>query len=195
MRDTPIVRIMTTDPITIASTDSVADARALFESSNIHHLPVVDDGKLAGIVSSADLLKLFLIDQRAELLANARVRQIMEVCPVTLDARATLREAAEKLQVGSFHALLVIDEKRRLVGIVTSGDLMAALVKALPVGDGSIIEAPEQNLAELIEDNQKLKAVCQAAELYIRSGHGEREHSVLVKRLADARGSKRDVKL
>ncbi len=195
MRDTPIVRIMTTDPITIGSADSVADARALFESRNIHHLPVVDDGKLAGIVSSADMLKLFLVDERAELLANARVRQIMEVCPVTLDARATLREAAEKLRIGSFHALLVIDEQRTLVGIVTSGDLIDALLKSLPVGDGSIIEAPEQNLSELIEDSQKLKAVYQAAELYIRSGHGEREHSVLVKRLADVRSSKGDVKL
>ena len=195
MRDTPIVRIMTTDPITIGSADSVADARALFESRNIHHLPVVDDGKLAGIVSSADMLKLFLADERADLLANARVRQIMEVCPVTLDARATLREAAEKLRIGSFHALLVIDEERALVGIVTSGDLIDALLKSLPVGDGSIIEAPEQNLSGLIGDNQKLKAVYQAAELYIRSGHGEREHSVLVKRLADVRSSKGDVKL
>ena len=195
MRDTPIVRIMTTDPITIGSADSVADARALFESRNIHHLPVVDDGKLAGIVSSADMLKLFLADERADLLANARVRQIMEVCPVTLDARATLREAAEKLRIGSFHALLVIDEERTLVGIVTSGDLIDALLKSLPVGDGSIIKAPEENLSELIEDSQKLKAVYQAAELYIRSGHGEREHSVLVKRLADVRNSKGDVKL
>ena len=195
MRDTPIVRIMTTDPVTIGSTDSVAEARALFESRNIHHLPVVDDGKLAGIVSSADLLKLFLVDERADLLANARVRQIMEVCPMTLNAKATLREAAEKLQIGSFHALLVIDEERTLVGIVTSGDLIDALLKSLPVGDGSIIEAPDQGLSELVEANQKLKAAYQAAELYIRSGHGEREHSVLVKRLADVRSSTRDVDL
>lgn len=193
MRDTPIVRIMTADPITIGSTNSVADARAVFDSHSIHHLPVVDDGKLVGIVSSADLLKLFLVDERADLMAKARVRQIMEVCPVTLDARATLREAAEKLQFGSFHALPVIDEERALVGIVTSGDLIGALLKSLPVGDGSIIEAPDQSLSELIEDNQKLKAVYQAAELFIRSGQGEREHSVLVKRLADVRSGKRNV--
>ena len=56
MRDTPIVRIMTADPITIEPTNSVADARAIFDTRKIHHLPVVDDGKLVGIVSSADLL-------------------------------------------------------------------------------------------------------------------------------------------
>jgi acetoin utilization protein AcuB len=193
MRDTPIVRIMTADPITIRSTDSVADARAIFDSRKIHHLPVVDNGKLVGIVSSADLLKLFLVDERADLMQSARVRQIMEVCPVTLDVCATLREAAEKLQIGRIHALLVVDEERTLVGIVTSGDLIDALLKSLPVGDGSIIEAPEQSLSQIIEDNQKLKAVYQAAELYMRSGQGEREHSVLVKRLADVRSSKRDV--
>lgn len=193
MRDTPIVRIMTADPITIGSTDSVADARAIFESRNIHHLPVVDKDKLVGIVSSADLLKLFLVDERADLMQSAKVRQIMEVAPVTLGSSATLRDAAEKLQIGSFHALLVIDEERALVGIVTSGDLIDALLKSLPVGDGSIIEAPEQGLSEIIEDNQKLNAVYQAAELYIRSGQSEREHSVLVKRLADVRNSKRDV--
>lgn len=195
MRDTPIVRIMTADPVTIGSTDSVADARAIFDSRKVHHLPVVDNGKLVGIVSSADLLKLFLLDERADLLANARVRQIMEVCPVTLDVTATLRDAAEKLQVGSFHALPVIDEARALVGIVTSGDLIDALLKSLPVGDGSIIEAPEQSLSGLIEDNQRLQAVYKAAELYMRSGHGEREHSVLVKHLAEVRNSARDVEL
>jgi len=195
MRDTPIVRIMTAAPYTIGSTANVAEARALFQSRNIHHLPVVDDGHLVGILSSADLLKLFLLDGQVSLSANAKVGQIMEVCPMTLESTATLREAAERLQAGSFHALLVIDEDRSLVGIVTSGDLIDALLKSLPVGDGSIIEAPEQNLSNLIEDNRKLRHVYDAAELYIRSGHGEREHSVLVKRLAEMRSSRGDVAL
>jgi len=39
------------------------------------------------------------------------------------------------------------------------------------------------------DQNQLLQHACQAAELYMRSGHGEREHSVLVKRLADLRNS------
>ncbi|MGB5256186.1 MAG: CBS domain-containing protein [Woeseiaceae bacterium] len=195
MRDTPISRIMTTDPVTIAPTETVAAARALFESRNIHHLPVVDDGKLVGIISSADLLKLFLLDEQTALSANARVGQIMEVCPVTLDAGATLRQAAEKLRTASFHALLVIDAERRLAGIITSGDLIDALLKSLPVGDGSIIEAPEQGLSDLIHDNQKLRKVYEAAELYVRSGHGEREHSVLIKRLSDIRSTSRRVAL
>jgi CBS domain-containing protein len=42
-----------------------------------------------------------------------------------------MRDAAEKLSVGGFHALPVVDKKRRLVGIVTSSDLVGQLVARL----------------------------------------------------------------
>ena len=44
---------------------------------------------------------------------------------------ATLREAAEKLSMGSFHALPVVDRKRRLHGIVTSSDIIGELLRRL----------------------------------------------------------------
>ena len=60
------------------------------------------------------------------------------------------------------------------------GEAEAALNRP---GDDSAARA----LLYLRDRNRVLDQVCQAAELYIRSGHGEREHSVLIKRLADAR--------
>lgn len=185
MRDTPIDRIMTTDPVIIGPGDSAAKARKLFKTSAIHHLPVVDSGKLVGMVSSADLLKLYVLDDDVALATLATVSQIMELNPVVLTTTATLRDAAEKLMKGGFHALPVVDADRSLVGIVTSVDLIDALLKSLPVGDGSIIEAPAQSLSDLMEDNRLLRQVCKAAELYLRSGHGEHEHSVLIKCLDD----------
>lgn len=185
MRDTPIDRIMTTDPVIIGPGDSAAKARKLFEASAIHHLPVVDNGRLVGMVSSADLLKLYVLDEDAALATLATVSQIMELDPVVLTTTATLRDAAEKLMNGGFHALPVVDADRSLVGIVTSVDLVDALLRSLPVGDGSIIEAPAHSLSDLMEDNRLLRQVCKAAELYLRSGHGEHEHSVLIKCLDD----------
>ena len=187
MRDTSIDRIMTTEPVMIGPGDSAAKARELLETSGIHHLPVVENGKLVGIVSSADLLKLYLLDEDVPLSALATVSQIMELNPVVLATTATLRDAAQKLMGGGFHALPVVDADRNLVGIVTSVDLIDALLKSLPVGDGSIIEAPAHGLSDLVEDNRLLQQVCQAAELYVRSGQGEHEHSVLVKCLDDVR--------
>lgn len=195
MRDTPIDRIMTAEPTTIGPNESATTARKTMEAEGIHHLPVVDNGKLVGIVSSADLLKLYMLDGQTTLSANATVEQIMEVSPVVIATSAKLRDAAEKLLVGGYHALPVVDPDRALVGIVSSGDLIDALVKSLPVGDGSIIEAPEQNLSDLIEQNRKLRRACEAAELYVRSGHAEHEHSVLIKCLADVKHTEESVAL
>lgn len=193
MRDTSIDRIMTINPVMIGPGDSAAKARELLETSAIHHLPVVENGRLVGIVSSADLLKLYVLDQEVALSALATVSQIMELKPVVLTTTATLRDAAEKLMSGGFHALPVVDDDRNLVGIVTSVDLIDALLKSLPVGDGSIVQAPENDLSDLMEDNRLMLQACDAAELYVRSGHAEHEHSVLIKCLADLRRHKESV--
>jgi len=193
MRDTSIDRIMTINPVVIGPGDSAAKARELLETSAIHHLPVVENGRLVGIVSSADLLKLYVLDQEVALSALTTVSQIMELKPVVLTTTATLRDAAEKLMSGGFHALPVVDDDRNLVGIVTSVDLIDALLKSLPVGDGSIVQAPEHSLSDLMEDNRLMLQACDAAELYIRSGHAEHEHSVLIKCLADLRRHKESV--
>ena len=193
MRDTSIDRIMTINPVMIGPGDSAAKARELLETSAIHHLPVVENGRLVGIVSSADLLKLYVLDQEVALSALATVSQIMELKPVVLTTTATLRDAAEKLMNGGFHALPVVDDDRNLVGIVTSVDLIDALLKSLPVGDGSIVQAPENDLSDLMEDNRLMLQACDAAELYVRSGHAEHEHSVLIKCLADLRRHKESV--
>jgi len=136
MRDISIEQIMTPDPATISPQSSAAEARRLLESNFINHLPVVEGNRLVGIVSSSDLLKLHLLDDRLAIFARATVDQIMETNLVVLNKSTTLREAAEKLSMGNFHALPVVNKKRRLVGIVTSSDLIGELVKHLPDGSG-----------------------------------------------------------
>ena len=128
MRDIPIERVMTPDPATISPQSSAAEARRLLDSNVIHHLPVVEGDRLVGIVSSSDLLKLYLLDDKLAIFERATVDQIMETKLIVLDRHATLLEAAEKLSMGGFHALPIVDKKRKLVGIVTSGDLIGELL-------------------------------------------------------------------
>jgi CBS domain-containing protein len=132
MRDIPIERIMTPDPATISPQSSAAEARRLLDSNVINHLPVVERDRLVGIVSSSDLLKLYLLDDKLTIFARATVDQIMETKLVVVNRKATLREAAEKLSMGNFHALPVVNRRRRLIGIVTSSDLIGELMKRLP---------------------------------------------------------------
>lgn len=228
MRDVPIDRIMTTDPITIGQYEPVVEARAILRSNDLNHLPVVDDGKLIGIVTTADMLKFSMLDEDAEVLKTIQVRQIMQAGPQVLTTDANLRSAADKLSSGGFHALPVVELDRTLVGIVTSSDLIQHLLKQIPVGDGSLrikgiinggaapedidvsaeIQEVEQARAKgdtlndlekalltLNERNRQLDAVFQAAERYVRSGHADHEHSVLVKRLSDIWASGAELKL
>lgn len=68
---------MSENPITVSPDTSVEQAYALLELGELHHLPVVDDGKLVGIVSTADLLKLYLLDEPVDAMDRIRVASIM----------------------------------------------------------------------------------------------------------------------
>ena len=133
MHDIAIDKVMTSDPATVSPQSSAAEARRLLDSNVIHHLPVVEGDRLVGILSSSDLLKLHLLDNTMALFTRATVDQIMETNVTVLGKNSTLREAVEKLSMGNFHALPVVDRKRRLLGIVTSTDLMNELM--LRLGD------------------------------------------------------------
>lgn len=186
MRNEPIDRIMTENPATVAPGDSLADASKLFESSGVHHAPVVDNGELVGILSASDFLKLHFLKGANVSPEKVQVRQLMQANPVVLAYDSSLRDAAEKLRVGEFHALPVIDDDGVVVGMITTSDLVQYLLHHVPQGDGSIQE-DAGGLRDVVQQNRLLKAVCDAAELYIRSGHADREHSVLVKRLDELR--------
>ena len=218
MRDIPIIRIMTTDPETVGPEFPASAAKSILGSGDIHHLPVVRDGKLIGIVSSSDLLKIYLLENGSTSLEDVTVNRIMTTDPIVLESQASLRDAATILSEGGFHALPVVESDRTLVGIVTSSDLIDHLLHQLPTGDGSIESRPEgdsnrepegDEIAEALREaeeavksgngasklaqvllylqkrNRLLQDACKAAEVYVRSGHGEHEHAVLVKRLSD----------
>lgn len=217
MRDVSVARVMSENPVTVTPDTSVEQAHALLEIGALHHLPVVEDGRLVGIVSSADLLKLHLLDEPAETMDNVHVASIMANSPVTLSHRASLRDAVEKLSVGGFHALPVTGDDGELAGIVTSADLGLYLLQRMPAGDGSLDAEPEtagqgglmsdarfvEGLRALktaddrdavasfarvlLDERRTLEAVRKAAERYFRSGHAEQELTKLKKVLAEAR--------
>jgi len=136
MRDIAINRIMTTDPLTIRPDESVATAKELLESNGIHHLPVVENGVLVGILSSSDFLKLHVLRERSQAMSAITVSQVMEAEPVTLDVSADLVDVARKLSEAGFHSLPVVEAGNVLVGIVTSTDLINHLLRQVPRSDG-----------------------------------------------------------
>lgn len=64
-RDTRVDEIMTTNVISVPSKHAVDAALNLMTDNHIRHLPIVDEGLVAGIVSLGDLVKDIMSDQRA----------------------------------------------------------------------------------------------------------------------------------
>jgi len=64
---TPVADIMTTELVTASPTQSVNDCMNMMSERRIRHLPVVIDGKVAGLISIGDLVQAIISDQQAEI--------------------------------------------------------------------------------------------------------------------------------
>lgn len=124
---------MTERPTTIDPDAPAVEAYAVMASAGIRHLPVVQDERLVGMVSDRDLYRYApLADgvggtRALRRLYERPVRQVMTGGPcITADPLTTLSEAADILVRHKVSALPVLDEGR-LIGILTSHDLLRAL--------------------------------------------------------------------
>lgn len=65
--DTPVATIMSTPVITVGPLDSVSDCMAIMTERHIRHLPVLDEGRLVGVLSIGDLVKEVIDEQQQEI--------------------------------------------------------------------------------------------------------------------------------
>ena len=116
---------MTPNPVTVAPEKSAEETLELMKNLNFRQCPVVEDGKLVGIVTDRDL--------RTSLAggSGAAVGDIMAKDPVTILDYASVEGAAEIIRRGKFNALPVVTNKGELVGILSVTDLLDALLKML----------------------------------------------------------------
>lgn len=130
-----IEAIMTTELITIPPSASLAEARSLMQEHRIHHLPVViEDSTLVGLLTLTDLLaatdsKLRDSDSRIHA-ADICTREVMVTDVITVDARASLRQAALFIEKHKIGCLPVVSDGK-LQGIITDTDFVAVAINLL----------------------------------------------------------------
>lgn len=135
-KNEPISKVMSTSPISVHEGEPVSTVKKIIEEQGIHHVPVVSGGKLVGIISWSDLLRVSFGEfgnqdgrQLDALLDHTyTVTGLMSANPVSVSMHGTVRDAARILGEGNFHALPVVDGDK-LVGIVTSTDLIRFLAE------------------------------------------------------------------
>lgn len=127
----PISTIMTRELVTISPDVSISDIGKLFLKYKFHHLPVVENDQLVGIVSKSDYLffrrgysnETVLDEQRVN---KHKAHEIMVKGIAKLESTDRINVTLEVFKENLFHAIPIVDEDR-LVGIVTPIDIIRHL--------------------------------------------------------------------
>ncbi|HEY6041398.1 MAG TPA: CBS domain-containing protein [Anaerolineae bacterium] len=126
---------MTPNPITVTPSTTVPEANTLMKQGRIRRLPVVENGKLVGIVTLGDIREASPSDATSlsiyelnYLVAQLTVEKIMTKDPVTIDPNASIKKAAKLLLEHKIGSLPVMDGGM-LVGIITESDIFRVLVR------------------------------------------------------------------
>jgi CBS domain-containing protein len=153
----PISNVMTDAVVVIEADRPVSEALACFQQYPIHHLPVVRGGRLAGMLSSADLMKLEFFaprgpaDRTQFLDARFSIEQIMRAPVASRGPRASVAEVAAAIIDAGVHAMPIVDEDDRVLGLVSTTDLIRSLLRGPPRrGNGALqheSESPPQDEA------------------------------------------------
>jgi acetoin utilization protein AcuB len=118
---------MTSDPIFISSHETIATAHATMAEKGFRHLPVVDGGRLVGVLSKTDVGRLALDVPE---LMEKRIAELMTPNPMTIGPDEHIEVAAANMALRKINCLLVV-RHGELVGIVTTYDLLDALARRL----------------------------------------------------------------
>ena len=132
-----ISKFMSKDIVTTEMDDSLSKVKSLFEKTGFHHLLVVEDNKLVGVLSDRDLLKalspaLDTIAATTKDIAclNKKVHQIMTRKPTALDESSLLKNAITLFNQNKISCIPVINSDEVPVGILSWRDIMRELGKS-----------------------------------------------------------------
>ena len=111
--------LMSKHVVSVAPTTTIAIARERLHNDEIDHLVVVEGTRVAGVVAGKDIVGVN---------EDGTVADVMRGEVVTIEPEATLRHAAGVMRGRDVGCLPVVDDGR-LIGIVTTSDLLTALAK------------------------------------------------------------------
>ncbi len=136
---------MSKDPVTINDDTSMMKAIHLMKQNRFRRLPVLHEGRLAGIVSDRDLKeaspsKATTLDvhELYYLLAELHVKDIMTRDPVTVAPEDTVEHAAQLMLENTISGLPVVDDQGKVVGILTQSDVFRAFMHITGILQGGV---------------------------------------------------------
>jgi IMP dehydrogenase len=159
------------DPVTLSSDLLVTEARQLMKEQNVSGIPIVDGGKLAGILTRRDLK--FLKDD------SVRIKDVMtSENLVTGPADTTLEQAREILRNHKVEKLLLVTSKKELAGLITMRDIDRVQQFPYAVRDGR--GRLRVGAAVGVKDKERVQALIEAEAdvIVVDTAHGHSKNVI-----------------
>ncbi|HIP40618.1 MAG TPA: CBS domain-containing protein [Desulfocapsa sulfexigens] len=135
---------MATTILTVDANTSVMRAGRTMKDNNIRRLPVVSQGKLAGIITDRDLKEAspssktdMDLHEMYYLLSEMKVKDVMTESPIRLYLDDTLEKAALVMLNEKISGLVIVDEEENLVGLLSESDVLRGFIHATGIQDGA----------------------------------------------------------
>ncbi|MCW4010449.1 MAG: CBS domain-containing protein [Candidatus Bathyarchaeota archaeon] len=183
----PIEQIMTKAPFTLEATRSVGAVLSLFREHDISHVPIMESGRVVGIISTHDIIEnIFQPNQRQTMgdikgekiqVLSIPAKGVMISPVITVSPGTALKDAESKMHDLNIHCL-VVSAKDRLVGIVTKLDFlepisqMEELDRRLTIqfaSKGAVIDENAQGfmMGEFDSFTRKYKDLLESGTLFV----------------------------
>jgi acetoin utilization protein AcuB len=129
-----IKQMMTENPVTVSPDTLVLDAQRIMKEKKIRRLPVVEKGKLLGIVTKTEILDATpsLAHNVTDVLSKMKVKEMMRKNPITVTPDTPFEDAlriGQEKKIGSFPVV----DGGKLVGITTESDIVRFLIRSLGI--------------------------------------------------------------
>ena len=141
--------------IAVNAEDSIQDAVQLLKANGIKMLPVLDQGKLAGIITDRDIKRASASDASSleiheliYLLSKLKIKEVMTPDPITVAIDATIEETAQVLLANKISGVPVMEPDGTIAGIISQTDLFSIIASWTGVEKTGIqmaLQAPDQN--------------------------------------------------
>jgi CBS domain-containing protein len=110
-------------------------ARRYFQQQGVRQMPVLDGQQhIVGMLSVEDLLRFIIIDgDQVRYLRGKQVADAMSKDVITSDPVSDIRRVAHAMQEYHLHGVPIVDERDLLIGIVSRGDILRAMINDPPL--------------------------------------------------------------
>ena len=114
------------DPVVIERDALLQEAIELMQVHSIRHLPVMDGDELLGFITQSDLKQYFF----PAMVEDIAVHEVMIRNPLTVNVNSSIEKAAKLIHDFKIGGLPVMD-KKKLVGVITSSDIVSGFIEVM----------------------------------------------------------------